>query len=152
MKTFIGIWVDRRKAIIITLQRELPIDRAYIQSIDRIDSGVEARVRLSGGSGTRGTPWGPQDIAVDGKSEARRQDQLKQYFGLIITKISEADRIIIMGPGETKTQLRKAVDKIRDLAARVEPVETVDKLTEKQIAARVRRFFSVRHYREAADA
>ena len=56
MKTLIGIWIDRRKAVVVTLQCKLPIDRDYIQRIEIIDSGVEAKIRLSGGSGTRGTP------------------------------------------------------------------------------------------------
>jgi len=148
MTAYIGIWIDRRKAHIVTLQRRLPAEYDYKQEFKTIASDVEPRVRLSGGSRTRNTPWGPQDIAVDGKSAARRKQQLKQYFGDIIPKIAFADRIIIMGPGQTKNQLRKEIEKSKDLAAKVALVETVDKLTARQIAAQVRDYFDIHQFTE----
>jgi hypothetical protein len=42
---------------------------------------------FSGGSRSRKTPWGPQDISVEGKSAVRRKNQLKKYFELIMNKI-----------------------------------------------------------------
>ena len=149
MTTYIGLWIDRRKAYVVTLKRILPAEYDYKQYIQTIDSDVEPRVRLSGGSRTRNSPWGPQEISVDSKSEARRQHQLKRYFDMIIAKISEADRFIIMGPGDTKIHLRKEIENYRELAAKIDLMETVDKLTPKQIAARVREFFDIHYYSEA---
>jgi hypothetical protein len=150
MTTYMGIWIDRRKAYAVTLQRTPPAEYDYKQRIEIIHSDVEPRVRLSGGARTRNTPWGPQDVRVDGKSQARRQQQLKQYFEQIIGKIRAADRILIMGPGDTKLQLRKEMEKDGELAARIGLVETVDKLTPKQIAARVRGFFDIHYHTESS--
>jgi hypothetical protein len=60
-----------------------------------------------------------------------------------MNKISRADRILIMGPGETKEQLSKAIGQHNYLSGRIIMVETVDKLTQKQIAARVRDFYEI---------
>lgn len=41
--------------------------------------------------------------------------------------------------------------KQRDLAAKVDLVETADKMTLRQLAARVRGFFGIHNYTETAD-
>jgi hypothetical protein len=143
MHSYVGIWIDRRKAHIVELKKRLAPDDGYRQTIETIESQVEPRVRLSGGSRSRKTPWGPQDVAVDGKSAARRKRQLADYFQSVLEKIRGARRIIILGPGETKHQLRTYLDKNKDMAGKVIMVATVDKLTEKQLAARVRHFYEI---------
>lgn len=140
---YTGIWIDRRKAHIVYLNNHMPSEKKYEQNAETIDSQVEPRVRLSGGSRTRRTPWGPQDVAVDGKSAARRKIQLQAFFQSVIEKISRADRIYIMGPGETKNQLKNAIDKNQSLSGKIIMVETVDKLTLRQIAAKVRSFYAI---------
>jgi hypothetical protein len=47
-----------------------------------------------------------------------------------------------LGPGEAKTELKKEMEKSRELAAKKITVEPADKMTERQIAARVRQFFT----------
>jgi hypothetical protein len=143
MPTYIGVWIDRRKAHIISLDKILTTKGGYRQTIETIESQVEPRLRLSGGSRSRKTPWGPQDVAVDGKSAARRKSQLADYFKAVLANIRSAQRIIILGPGDTKHQLRTYLDRSKAMAGKVLTVETVDKLTEKQLAARVRRFYEI---------
>jgi hypothetical protein len=48
---------------------------------------------------------------------------------------------LIFGPGEAKGELTKRLERI-DLSGRIVSVETVDKMTERQIAAKVRRYFA----------
>jgi hypothetical protein len=48
---------------------------------------------------------------------------------------------LIFGPGEAKTELKKEMEKSRELAAKKITLEAADKMTERQIAARVRQFF-----------
>lgn len=61
MKKYIGIWVDHKKAVIVTKKQP---ERSYEEDVEiavtQISSDVERKVRLSGGSRTRNTPWGPQ--------------------------------------------------------------------------------------------
>jgi hypothetical protein len=145
MKKFAGIWVDHKKAYVVTLTRaeHKHEKQQEAETITRIASDVERFVRLSGGSRTRKTPWGPQEVAVDGKIEDRRKQQLKKYYRELIKTIKQADRALIMGPGEAKKELKKEIEKSKELAQKIVKVETQDKMTERQMIARVRSFFEL---------
>ncbi|MBC8433129.1 MAG: hypothetical protein H8D96_14570 [Desulfobacterales bacterium] len=142
MKKYIGIWVDHKKAVIVTKKRR---ERSYEEDVEiavtQISSDVERKVRLSGGSRTRKTPWGPQEIAVDSKIEARQKQQLKKFYHRIIEFIKDADKILIMGPGEAKLELKKEIEKSKALIPRIVGVHTSDKMTDNQIAAKVKSYF-----------
>ena len=130
-----GLWIDRRNAVIVSITDEG-------EAIERVKSNVERKVRLSGGSRTAKTPYGPQQVAVDGKQEDRIKRQLREYYQEIIRRIQDANQILILGPGEAKIEIKKEIQKSRELALRKISVEPADKMTEKQIAAKVRQFFA----------
>jgi len=141
----IGIWIDRRKAVIVeTYSGREGIEPKEKEIITLIESGVEKHIRLSGGSRMRKTPYGPQDISVDSKIDDRRKLQLRKYYQEIIRNVRDARRILIFGPGKAKIELEKEIKKSKELALKVLPIETVDKMTERQIAAKVRDFFGSR--------
>jgi stalled ribosome rescue protein Dom34 len=145
MKHFSGIWVDHKKAYIVTFTgAEYNHEKQHqTETVTKIVSDVERRVRLSGGSRTRTTPWGPQEVAVDGKMEDRCKQQLKKYYRELIKIVRQADKILIMGPGEAKKELKKEIEKSKELAKKIVKVETQDKMTERQMIARVRSFFEL---------
>jgi hypothetical protein len=130
-----GLWIDRRNAVIVSITDEG-------ETIERVKSNVERKVRLSGGSRTGKTPYGPQQVAVDGKQEDRIKRQLHKYYQEIIRRIQDANQILILGPGEAKIEIKKEIQKSRELALRKISVEPAEKMTEKQIAARVRQYFA----------
>lgn len=134
MKRNAGVWLDNRKAIIVF------VDTAG-QSLQQIDSGVEGRVRLSGGSRTRKTPYGPQDVVHDSKRDARYQQDLRKYFREIIRNVATVDKLILFGPGEAKQALMKEIEKSNVLAPKVVDIQTTDKMTARQIAAYVRAYY-----------
>lgn len=137
MQKKIGIWVDRKKALIVILD---PMEAE--PSIQEILSDRERHVRLSGGSRTKRTPWGPQQIASDSKLEARDQQHMKRFYQQVIEAVSDAYKIILMGPGEAKMELKKEIDKSKSLSECLVHMETCDKMTDRQFAARVREFFA----------
>lgn len=145
MKKFAGIWVDHKKAYIVTIAKaeHKHEKQQEAETTTRIVSDVERLVRLSGGSRTRKTPWGPQEVAVDGKMEDRRKQQLKKYYRELIKTIQQADKTLIMGPGEAKKELKKEIEKSKALAQKIVKVEAQDKMTERQMIARVRSFFEL---------
>ena len=141
MKKYVGIWLDHRDAYIVSLTTDHPALNSNQEMIERIESDIERRVRLSGGSRTRKTPYGPQEISVDSKAEDRFKIQSRQYYRQIMLRLGDADRIMIFGPGEAKTELKKELTKSKDLADRIKKIEAADKMTKRQIAAKVRTFF-----------
>lgn len=65
---------------------------------------------------------------------------LNNYFDEVISSIRDAEAILIFGPGEAKNELKKHIES-KELRGRIVGVETVDKMTDHQIAAKVRQYF-----------
>ena len=141
MEKYVGIWLDHREACVVSLLKKKPFAEENQEMIEAIESDIERRVRLSGGSRSRKTPYGPQEISVDSKQEDRLKGQLRKYYHQIIKRISDADRILIFGPGEAKVEVKKKIEKSKEFAGKIKQVESADKMTKRQIAAKVRAFF-----------
>lgn len=58
----------------------------------------------------------------------------------MIAFIKNAESIFIFGPGEAKLELKKRIEKKR-LGKRITGIESADKMTNPQIAVKVRKFF-----------
>ena len=129
-----GLWLDRRQAVVVSITD-------IGEFVTLIESDIERKVRLSGGSRMKRTPYGPMQVSVDGKQEARIRRQMRRYYQEIISNIQDANRILIFGPGEAKTELRKELRKTLGIAQKIITVEPADKMTERQVAAKVRHFF-----------
>lgn len=141
MKKYVGIWLDHREAFVVYLLKDQQVTGGDQDMIERVESQIERRVRLSGGSRSRKTPYGPQEISVDGKQEDRIKGQLRKYYQEILKRISDADRILIFGPGEAKNELKKEIEKSKPMAGKIKRIESADKMTVRQTAAKVRAFF-----------
>lgn len=66
---------------------------------------------------------------------------LNEYYDEVADCLGDADSVLLFGPGEAKAELRKRMEKKR-LGERIAAVETADKMTERQIADKVRHYFS----------
>ena len=104
MKTYIGVWLDHHKAVIVSIGRADSALEENPKSITKIESGVMRRVRPSGGSRTRKTPYGPQEAVAEGKIEKRYNQQLRRYYLKIMEAVRSGDKFIILGPGEAKNR------------------------------------------------
>ncbi len=134
MSCRIGVWVDHKKAVIVTLENDEP-------EIKNIESGAPRRVRLSGGSRSR-TSYGPQDIASDSQRHAKYQKHLTEFYRSLIPLFHDAEALYIFDPGEAKGELRREIEKVKSFRGRIAAVETTDKMTDRQISAAVRPFFN----------
>lgn len=132
MTTQAGVWIDHRKAVIVTIS-----DKGEAAKL--IESNVEKHVRYSGGPGSGGS-HGSGEGAGEYRRERRFEDQLGKYYEEVIACIRDAESILIFGPGEAKGQLNTRLEH-DGLGARVVGVGTVDKMTDRQIAAKVRERF-----------
>ena len=144
MKKLVGIWLDRQKAVVATL---LCVDQAWENgpetlSMQQRASGEEGRLWRASGSRAGRTTKRPRKVVTDGKHEGRRNAQFKRYCKQIINDVRDAEKIIVMGPGEAKFAFWGQMQKTeRDMTRRVVGIETCDKMTERQFAARVRLTF-----------
>ena len=126
MKTRAGLWIDHREAFIVFIDDDGEETR-------RIKSGMEKHVRFSGGNRTEGG-------SADDQRDSQFAHHLNQYYDEVISNIRDAESILLFGPGEAKGELEKRLTS-KGLGGRVVGIETVDKMTAGQIAAKVRQHF-----------
>jgi hypothetical protein len=121
-----GLWIDHRKAVIVMITE-------VGEEIKEITSDMEKHVRFTGGTASE-----------DGTTEDVRDRQfgkhLNNYYDQVIAVIRQAVSIQIFGPGEAKHELQKRLERA-GLKERILAIETADKLTNRQIAAKVREAF-----------
>lgn len=134
MKKEIGLWIDHREAILVILTEDT-------EEILHITSRDERHIRYSGRSHSK-TPEGSKEVTAEDQRDRKFANHLNQYYDEVIAAVHGADTIQIFGPGEAKGELKKRIE--RDgLKAHTLVVETTDKLTDRQIAAKVREHFLI---------
>jgi hypothetical protein len=124
MKKEVGLWIDRRRAAIVTLMNEEVEMKQIIADVDKHE-------RFSGKS----LGVNEEDIR-----DRRFDNNLKRYYDKIITNIQDANSILIFGPGEAKIELKKRIEGKSFLGKNVH-IEAEDKMTDRQITAKVRQYF-----------
>jgi stalled ribosome rescue protein Dom34 len=130
MKKAVGLWIDHRKTVIVSVT-----DKGEETSL--IESDMEKHVRYSGAA---------QEDSAEDQRDTRFTGHLNKYYDQVISRIRDAESILILGPGEAKGELEKRLES-EALGGRVVGIETVDKMTDRQIAARVRHHFPKRSRR-----
>lgn len=133
MRTRVGLWIDHRKAVVVALTADGEATTVTITS------KVEKQPGRFGGKHST-TPYESMKVPADDSRLRRFTGQLDIYYDAVIACVRNAETILIFGPGEAKGEFRKRIMKagIRGL---IEEAETVDKMTDRQIVAKVKRHF-----------
>ncbi len=100
---------------------------------------VEKQLRRSGDSPLKG-PYELQQVPAESSRQRTFTGLLNIYYDAVIACIRDAESIMIFGPGEAKGELKTRLER-NNLGGRIEDIETVDKMTDRQIAAKVRQYF-----------
>jgi hypothetical protein len=132
MKKSVGLWIDHRKAVVVVVT-----DKG--EEIKQINSSVEKQLRRSDASRSK-TQYEPLQVPADDMREKALKGHHKLYYDEVISFIRDAESILIFGPGEAKTELKKHLERHK-LTGRIAGIEAADKMTDRQIAAKVRQFF-----------
>lgn len=132
MKKEVGLWVDHREAVIVT-------EVNGVEMIRKIRSNMEKHVRFSNSRRSKAPIKSPMSTAEDMR-DRQFGDHLGRYYEGIVSLIKDADSIWIMGPGEAKIELENRL-KQDELGGRIVGLVNADKLTDRQIVAKVRRHF-----------
>ena len=132
MRTKVGLWIDHRKAIVVAIT-----DKG--EEIGLIISKAEKQLRRSGDSPLKG-PYEPLQVPKNDSRQKTFTEHLNIYYDAVIASVRDAEFILIFGPGEAKGELKARLEK-SNLGGRIVGIETVDKMTDRQIAAKVRQHF-----------
>jgi hypothetical protein len=120
----VGLWIDHQKAVIVTI-----LEKG--EEIKEIRSEVEKDL----------------EIFADDRRQSSFSEHLNIYYDAVIDCVRDADSILIFGAGEAKDEFRKHFRKDKHLSDRIVDVLTADKMTDRQIAAKVREYFHANHIR-----
>lgn len=135
MKARVGLWIDHEKAVIVALTD-------HGEEIRLVISKVGRQLRRTGDSPLKGSFDALHVPASDVKERTLRA-HLNLYYDAVIAAIRDSAGILIFGPGEAKGELKARLKKNR-LASAILAVESADKMTDRQIAARVRAYYMAR--------
>lgn len=132
MKRKVGLWIDHRKAVIVFLAGKE-------EEMKLVRSNVEKQIRRAAGSRSGGS-FESQTVQSDGRQQRALTKHLNTYYNEVISCIRDAESILIFGPGEVKGEFKKHLER-EGLGGRIVGVETVDEMTDRQIASKARQHF-----------
>ena len=115
MKTVLGVWMDHRKAVIARVTDNWDVTQV-------IESSVETR---------RGRLAGVREKGFTG--------HLHAYYDAVMAATRDAESILIFGPGDAKGELQSRLEKA-ELGGRIAAVQTVHRMNDRQVAAKVREY------------
>ena len=127
-----GVWIDHKKATVVLLT-----DGG--REIKKVTAESEEAVRFGRDSLSRNS-YRPNDFVAEDKRQRKLTNHLMMYYDEVLACVSGADSIFVLGPGEAKGEFIKRI-KSKKLRGTAVELETTDKMTDHQIAARVRQHF-----------
>jgi hypothetical protein len=122
----VGLWIDHSETFLVFIG-----DGG--EETKRIRSGMKKHVRFSGGNRS-------EEGSADDQRDRQFASHLNKYYDDVITHIRDAESILLLGPGEAKGELKKRLAS-KGLGGRIVGIETGDKMTDRQIVAKVRQHF-----------
>jgi hypothetical protein len=122
-----GLWIDHRKAVIVIVAEN-------DETVSEITADIVKHVRFAAG---RASEDGSTSEDV---RDRQFENRLNSFYDRVIAVVRGADAIQTFGPGEAKGELAKRLehDGLKD---RILAMETVDKMTDRLMAAKVRGHF-----------
>lgn len=135
-KPYLGIWLDHREVFLIWASDDGVVDTQHTTADypERVEKGGLAR---SGGVGVYG------GVAPHSDPSDKQHKLARHFYDRIYKAARKAQAVFIFGPGLAKQELRKRLGEHRDFNGRIQAVESAERMTEPQMAARVREFFSL---------
>jgi len=132
MKKEVGLWIDHQQAVIVTLHDGN-------ESVERVEANFEKRGNKTSDVQSVSESSLSIDLGAD-KHERHTAEMVNHFYGEVSNHIKDATDLYIMGPGQARTEFQKYVE-TQKLPAQILRVEPADKLSDAQIAARVRQSF-----------
>ena len=136
MEKQVGIWIDSKKAIIVTL------DGQKEEKITEIDSEIENSV-YHNKEGDKGTFSGEHHSDSETKFDNRKKEELDYFLKSVLFYVKGSDYLYLFGPGETNIKLEQKIHDDKSLGKiNLKAVETSDSMTLNEIVAQVKDFYN----------
>ena len=128
----IGLWIDHRKALIVS-------SSASGYDVNEVGSSAEKHPsRAEGDNGHEA--FESHQVPADDVRDRKFTQHLKTFYDEVIALVHNAGSLLVFGPGEAKGEFVKRLEAEKP-SARTLKVETSDKMTNRQVEAHVRDYF-----------
>jgi hypothetical protein len=128
----LGVWIDHTKAVIVTVSEKG-------EDLQSIQSDFEMQPGYSGSSHPN-APYGNQESAPEDTREGRFANHLNRFYDRVINALRTGGPYLLFGPGEAKVELATRLES-GAVRGRIIGVETADKMSDRQIITKVRRYY-----------
>ena len=122
MNAQLGIWIDRKKAVIVSVARDHSI-------LTHLRSSLRSHGRYHGA----------HDSGGERKYEARQEQGLAHYLDSVARHVERGDEVLILGPGDTKRALARRLGQIKSLTGVTTKAAAADKISDAQLVATIRK-------------
>ncbi len=131
MTRSVGLWIDHKNAVIVSIDGQGEIVR-------KVESGAQHHEYR--GPTRPKNAYSAQYNTGDDQLDKQFLLRLNKYYEQVIGLLRNASRILVFGPGEAKVELKNKLESCKGIAPQVK-VEPADRMTDRQIVARVRKYF-----------
>lgn len=121
MNAKLGIWIDHKNAVIVSVARDH-------STVTRLRSSIRPH----------GHYHGAQDGGGEKKYEARHAQRLAHFFDAVARHLEPGDEVVILGPGESKSALARRIRGMKSLKRVSAATRSAGRLTERQLVASIR--------------
>lgn len=133
MTTHAGIWIDKEHAVLVKIS-----DAA--EEIVRFSLEENEAVSQKSGGSSQGSHRSHEYIP-EGRLERKKFADRKRMYMSIEEALDGTDALLLIGPGEAKGEFAKHIA-LKRIPLTQFSVEVSDKMTEPQLAAKVREHFA----------
>lgn len=134
MKNKIGIWIDSKEAVIVTLNGDLTDTKTIVSEIENKTHHEK--------ESHQGTFQGEHHGNQEKKFDERKKHQVKDYLNRVILEVKDASEIYVFGPSEMKKHLKSEIENDKLMLDKLKGIETTDSMTTNQIVAKVKEYFN----------
>lgn len=134
----IGLWMDQSHALFLGYADEKGV------LLEDLPSAIVSRSRIAG-EGSDTTLLGPSPGPASNNEKKKNNihsNQLNAYFHQLEKKLMDKEELLLMGPGVTKTHFFHHLQGNKHFSKLKIEVVDADKMSEKQLLAKVKRKFS----------
>ena len=130
MHTYYGIWIDHAHAALLKSNKMAEMSIEWFKSsVEPHNHGGESEEHLS--------------VVNQHRHEERRNNEMKAFVREILPHLSDADEIVIFGPGTAKHAFKNELEDHKALAAKLKGVETTDQLSEAELKEFMKDYFKL---------
>ncbi len=124
-----GLWIDHRQAVIVNIE---PKHHNTLTIHSDAERHVTQPASVTADQATDTHPGAAEDTR-----DRHYEGQLHKYYAEVIDCLHDAEKILIVGPGEAKTELKARLEHAGH-GARILGVEAADKMSEREVVAFMR--------------